>query len=59
MIKAKVPIIKCTLKEIEVNVDVSFFRKNGTDAVKTIEKIIEIFSEICPLTLVIKYILRQ
>jgi non-canonical poly(A) RNA polymerase PAPD5/7 len=59
MIKAKVPIIKCTLKETEVNVDISFFRKNGADAVKTIEKIIDIFPEIRPLTLVIKYTLRQ
>ena len=59
MIKAKVPIIKCTLKETEVNIDISFFRKNGSDAVETIEKIIEIFPEIRPLTLVIKYTLRQ
>ena len=59
MIKAKVPIIKCTLKETEINVDISFFRKNGADAVKTIEKIIDIFPEIRPLTLVIKYTLRQ
>ena len=59
MIKAKVPIIKCTLKETEVNIDISFFRKNGSDAVETIEKIVEIFPEIRPLTLVIKYTLRQ
>ena len=59
MIKAKVPIIKCTLKETEVNVDISFFRRNGADAVKTVEKVIEIFPEIRPLTLVIKYTLRQ
>ena len=59
MIKAKVPIIKCTLKETEVNVDISFFRKNGADAVKTIEKVINVFPEIRPLTLVIKYTLRQ
>ena len=28
MIKAKVPIIKCTLKETDINIDISFFRKN-------------------------------
>ena len=58
-IKAKVPIIKCTYKETDINVDISFFRKNGFSAVKTIEKVIENFPEIKPLMLVIKYTLRQ
>ena len=59
MIKAKVPIIKCTLKETDINIDISFFKKNGVNAVKTIEKVIDTFPEIRPLTLVIKYTLRQ
>ena len=59
VIKAKVPIIKCTYKETNINVDISFFRKNGFSAVKTIEKVIESFPEIKPLMLVIKYTLRQ
>ena len=59
MIKAKVPIIKCTLKETEINIDISFFRKNGLYAVETIENIIKIFPEVRPLTYVIKYALRQ
>lgn len=59
MIKAKVPIIKCTYKETDINVDISFFRKNGASAVKTIEKVIEAFPEIKYLMLVIKYTLRQ
>ena len=58
-IKAKVPIIKCTYKETGINVDISFFRKNGFSAVKTIEKVIENFPEIKPLMLVIKYTLKQ
>jgi len=58
-IKAKVPIIKCTYKETDINVDISFFRKNGASAVKTIEKVIESFPEIKYLMLVIKYTLRQ
>ena len=59
IIKAKVPIIKCTYKETNINVDISFFRKNGFSAVKTIEKVIDTFPEIKPLMLVIKYTLRQ
>ena len=59
MIKAKVPIIKCTLKETGINVDISFFRKNGTDAVDIIDKVLKEYPEIKPLTLVIKYMLRQ
>jgi non-canonical poly(A) RNA polymerase PAPD5/7 len=59
IIKAKVPIIKCTYKETNINVDISFFRKNGFSAVKTIEKVIDNFPEIKPLMLVIKYTLRQ
>ena len=59
VIKAKVPIIKCTYKETNINIDISFFRKNGFSAVKTIEKIIDSFPEIKPLMLVIKYTLRQ
>ena len=58
-INAKVPIIKCTYKETNINVDISFFRKNGFSAVKTIEKVIDCFPEIKPLMLVIKYTLRQ
>ena len=54
MIKAKVPIIKCTLKETGINVDISFFRKNGTDAVDIIDKVLKEYPEIKPLTLVIK-----
>ena len=59
MIKAKVPIIKCTLKETGINVDISFFRRNGTDAVDIIDKVLKEFPEIKPLLLVIKYTLRQ
>ena len=59
IIKAKVPIIKCTYKETKINVDISFFRKNGFSAVRTIDKVIESFPEIKPLMLVIKYALRQ
>ena len=59
IIKAKVPIIKCTYKETNINVDISFFRKNGFSAVKTIEKVLNSFPEIKPLMLVIKYALKQ
>ena len=59
IIKAKVPIIKCTYKETNINVDISFFRKNGFAAVKTIEKVLDNFPEFKPLMLVIKYTLRQ
>ena len=59
MIKAKVPIIKGTYKETNINVDISFFRKNGLFAIKTVEKSIENFPEIRSLMLVIKYALRQ
>ena len=47
------------MKETDINIDISFFRKNGVNAVKTIEKVIDTFPEIRPLTLVIKYTLRQ
>ena len=59
IIKAKVPIIKCTYKETGINVDISFFRKNGASAVKEIKNIIEKIPEIKPLMIVIKYTLRQ
>ena len=59
IIKAKVPIIKCTYKETNINVDICLFRKNGIYTVKTLEKITESFPEIKPLIMVVKYTLRQ
>ena len=59
LIVAKVPIIKCTYKETNVQIDISMFKDNGSLAVKTFENIISIHPEIKPLMLLIKYILRQ
>ena len=59
LIIAKVPIIKCTYKETNINVDISIYKKNGTVAAKQFEKIIKIHPEIRPLMLTIKYMLRQ
>ena len=59
IIKAKVPIIKCTYKETNINIDICLFRKNGIYTVKTLEKITEAFPEIKPLIIVVKYALRN
>ena len=59
LIIAKVPIIKCTYKETNINVDISIYKKNGAVAAKQFEKIINIHPEIRPLMLIIKYMLRQ
>ena len=59
IIKAKVPIIKCTYKETNINVDICLFRKNGIYTVKTLEKITESFPEIKQLIMIVKYTLRQ
>ena len=59
IIKAKVPIIKCTYKETNIKVDISIFKKNGAAAAEIYEKVLSIYPEIRPLMLTIKYILRQ
>ena len=59
LVKAKVPIIKCIHKETKIHIDISLFKKNGALAVTEVEKIINIYPEIKPLILVIKYMLRQ
>ena len=59
IIKAKVPIIKCTYKETNIDVDICLFRKNGIYTLKTLEKILKSFPEIKSLIMVVKYTLRQ
>ena len=59
LIEAKVPIIKCTYKETNIQIDISMYKDNGASAVKVFEKIISIYPEIKPLMLLIKYMLRQ
>lgn len=58
-VNAKVPIIKCTYGETNINIDISIFKKNGIFFAKQIEEIINVYPEIRPLMLIIKYMLRQ
>ena len=58
-INAKVPIITGTFKSTNIHVDISLFKKNGVDAAEIIKKVINIYPEIKPLLLLIKYVIRQ
>ena len=59
LIDAKVPIIRATLKETKINIDISANGKNGYEAKKVIKKILEDFPCIRPILYVLKYFLRQ
>ena len=59
LIEAKVPIIKCTYKETNIQIDISMYKDNGASAVKQFENIIRIYPEIKLLMLLIKYMIRQ
>ena len=59
VIKARTPIIKSTLKETNINIDISIFRKNGYASNKIVNSIIKEIPWIKPLNYLIKYYLRQ
>ena len=59
IIEARVPIIRGTLKNTKINMDISANRKNGYEAKKVIKKVLEDFPHIRPLMYVLKYFLRQ
>ena len=59
LIEARVPIIRATLKETKISIDISANRKNGYEAKKVIKKTLEDFPFIRPLIYVLKYFLRQ
>ena len=58
-INAKVPIITGIFKSTNIHVDISLFKKNGVDAAEIIKKVINIYPEIKPLLLLVKYVIRQ
>lgn len=59
IINARTPIIKSTLKETNINIDISIFRKNGYASNKTVNSIINEIPWIRPLNYLIKFYLRQ
>ncbi len=59
LIEARVPIIRATLKETKISIDISANRKNGYEAKKVIKKTLEDFPFIRPLIYILKYFLRQ
>lgn len=59
IIKAKVPVIKAVVKSTGINIDISVNRKNGYQAQKDINQILEVYPFIRELIYVLKYFLRQ
>ena len=59
IIYARVPIITGTYISTNIHVDISFFKKDGVDSAEIIKKVIDIYPEIKPLMLLIKYLIRQ
>ncbi|MCQ2816463.1 MAG: nucleotidyltransferase domain-containing protein [archaeon] len=59
VIKASVPIIKCTLSKSKTNIDISFNRTNAIEANKLINKILNTCPYMTPLIYFLKYFLKQ
>ena len=59
IIEARVPIIRATIKNTKINMDISANRKNGYEAKKVIKRVLEDFPHMRPLIYVLKYFLRQ
>jgi non-canonical poly(A) RNA polymerase PAPD5/7 len=59
LIHARVPIIKATLKDTKINIDICANRKNGYEAKKIIKQTLTDFAFMRPIIYVLKYFLRQ
>lgn len=57
--KTKTPIIKCTFKETDINVEINSFTLTKYNAIDYIEKILNLFPCMKYLIMVIKYALKQ
>ena len=59
IIHAKVPIVTGIYNPTDVHVDISFCKKKGINDTEIIKNILNIYPEIKPLMLLIKYLIRQ